>query len=41
MRISLQEDLDSITANLLEEGDLVLRSLRGALNALREADRRP
>ena len=38
MRISLQEDLDSITANLLEEGDLVLRSLRGALNALREAD---
>src|SRR5215211_8424762 len=38
MRISLQEDLDSITANLLEEGDLVLRSLRGALNALRESD---
>src|SRR5919199_1018125 len=38
MRIGLQEDLDSITANLLEEGDLVLRSLRGALNALRQAD---
>jgi phosphate transport system protein len=38
MRITLQEDLDSINANLLEEGELVLRALRGALNALREAD---
>ena len=38
MRVTLQEDLDSINANLLEEGQLVLRALRGALNALREAD---
>src|SRR6266540_4427008 len=38
MRISLQEDLDAINANLLEEGDLVLRSLRAAINAVREAD---
>jgi phosphate transport system protein len=38
MRIGLQEDLDAINANLLEEGDLVLRSLRAAINALREAD---
>jgi len=38
MRITLQQDLDSINANLLEEGQLVLRALRGALNALREAD---
>jgi phosphate transport system protein len=38
MRISLQEDLDTVQANLLEEAELVLRSLRGALNALRHAD---
>jgi phosphate transport system protein len=38
MRVTLQEDLDSINANLLEEGQLVLRALRGALNAVREAD---
>jgi len=38
LRVTLQEDLDSINANLLEEGQLVLRALRGALNALREAD---
>ncbi|HEX9416535.1 MAG TPA: phosphate signaling complex protein PhoU [Gaiellaceae bacterium] len=38
MRVGLQEDLDAIQANLLEEGELVLRALRGALNALREAD---
>jgi phosphate transport system protein len=38
MRIGLQADLDSVNANLLEEGDLVLRSLRAAINALREAD---
>ena len=38
MRIGLQEDLDTVQATLLEEGDLVLRSLRGALNAVREAD---
>jgi phosphate transport system protein len=38
VRVTLQEDLDSINANLLEEGQLVLRALRGAINALREAD---
>jgi len=38
VRVGLQEDLDAIQANLLEEGELVLRALRGALNALREAD---
>jgi phosphate transport system protein len=38
MRVTLQEDLDSINANLLEEGQLVLRALRGSLNALGEAD---
>jgi phosphate transport system protein len=38
LRITLQEDLDTVQATLLEEGELVLRSLRGALNALREAD---
>jgi phosphate transport system protein len=38
VRIALQEDLDTAQATLLEEGELVLRSLRGALNALREAD---
>ena len=34
MRITLQQDLDQLEAMLQEEGDLVLRSLRGALNAL-------
>jgi phosphate transport system protein len=38
VRITLQEDLDTLQASLLEEGELVLRALRGALNALREAD---
>jgi phosphate transport system protein len=38
LRVTLQEDLDSLQASLLEEGELVLRALRGALNALREAD---
>ncbi len=38
MRVTLQEDLDTLQASLLEEGELVLRALRGSLNALREAD---
>ena len=38
MRVTLQEDLDTLQASLLEEGELVLRALRGALNALGEAD---
>jgi len=38
MRLTLQEDLDQLEAALQEEADLVLRSLRGALNALVDAD---
>lgn len=38
MRIELQQELDQLEATLQEEGDLVLRALRGALNALRERD---
>jgi phosphate transport system protein len=38
MRISFQEDLDELEASLQEEGELVRRALRGALNALQEQD---
>jgi phosphate transport system protein len=38
MRVTLQEEIDTLQASLLEEGELVLRAVRGALNALREAD---
>lgn len=38
MRIELQEELDQLEATLQEEGEYVLRALRGALNALRTAD---
>jgi phosphate transport system protein len=38
MRVSLQEELDQLEASLQEESDLVLRSLRGALNALERGD---
>jgi phosphate transport system protein len=38
MRVTLQEDLDTLHASLLEEGELVLRAVRGAINALREND---
>ena len=38
MRITLQEELDTLQASLLEEGELVLRALRATLNALREQD---
>jgi len=34
MRLSFQEGLDQVQAALQEEGELVLRALRGALNAL-------
>ncbi len=34
MRVTLQEDLDRLEASLQEEGELVLRSLRGAMGAL-------
>jgi len=38
MRLTLQEDLDQLEAALQEEGELVLRSLRGALNAVVDGD---
>ena len=38
MRLSFQEELDRLEANLQEESELVLRSLRGALNALEQQD---
>src|SRR5919198_296178 len=38
LRISFQEELDRTEAGLQEEGELVLRALRGALNALAEQD---
>jgi phosphate transport system protein len=38
MRISLQEELDQLEASLQEEGDLVLRALRGCLGALKRQD---
>jgi phosphate transport system protein len=38
MRLSFQEELQGLETSLQEEGTLVLRSLRGALNALRRND---
>jgi phosphate transport system protein len=38
VRVTLQQELDTLQASLLEEGELVLRALRGALNALQEQD---
>jgi phosphate transport system protein len=38
MRVTLQEEIDTLQASLLEEGELVLRALRGSMNALRESD---
>ena len=38
MRVTFQEELDQLEANLQEEGELVLRVLRGALNALAQRD---
>jgi phosphate transport system protein len=38
MRITLQEELDQLEAALQEEGEQVLRALRGALNALAQQD---
>ncbi len=38
LRVSFQEELDRTEAALQEEGELVLRALRGALNALWEQD---
>ena len=36
MRVTLQEEMDTLQASLLEEGDLVLRAVRGSINALRD-----
>jgi len=38
MRTTFQEELDVLEATLQEEGALVLRALRGALNALEQRD---
>jgi phosphate transport system protein len=38
MRIEFQNNLDALEASLQEEGELVLRSLRGAVNALETQD---
>ena len=38
MRETLQEELDALQASVLEEGELVLRALRGSINSLREND---
>ena len=38
MRITFTEELDALEATLQEEGDLVLRALRAALNALARGD---
>jgi phosphate transport system protein len=38
VRISLQEELDQLEAALQEEGELVLRALRGSLGALERQD---
>jgi phosphate transport system protein len=38
MRLSFQEELSGLEAALQEEGDLVLRALRSALNALARGD---
>ena len=38
MRVTFQEELDQLEASLQEEGSLVLRTLRGAMNALGRGD---
>ena len=38
MRVTFQEELDQLEAGLHEEGTLVLRALRGALNSLVQQD---
>ena len=38
MRVTLQEELDALQSTLLEEGELVLRALRGAMEALESRD---
>jgi phosphate transport system protein len=38
VRVTLQEELDTLQATLLEEGELVLRALRGTMEALEQRD---
>jgi phosphate transport system protein len=38
LRVSLQEELDTLQATLFEEGEMVRRALRGALEALEQGD---
>ena len=38
MRIGLQQELDVLQATLMEEGELCIRALRGAIQAVRERD---
>ena len=38
MRIPLQQDLDTLSATLMEEGDLCARAIRGAMQAVRDRD---
>src|SRR5256886_16935721 len=38
MRTTFQDDLDLLESTLQEEGSLVLRALRGAINALEQRD---
>ncbi len=38
MRVGMQEELDFLQAALMEEGELVMRSLRGAIEALEQRD---
>jgi phosphate transport system protein len=38
LRLSLQEELDALQATLFEEGEMVRRALRGALEALEQQD---
>ncbi len=38
MRIGLQQELDTLQATLVEESELVLRALRGSINALEQRD---
>src|SRR5919202_1510842 len=38
MRTTFQEELDLLEATLQEEGELVLRALRGAINSLEQRD---
>jgi phosphate transport system protein len=38
VRVTLQQELDQLQAALQEEGDLVLRAVRGSISALRDSD---